>query len=107
MTSWRKFKKQYKKDAAKRIYDYLVTFTDNAGNCYKGTLKGFKPQLITNPNGKKHVELDALIENVAKVIANKYIDEAECHKVSNDGSLAIEFSVRCDTSQTIKDILGL
>ena len=47
MTSWRKFKKQYKKDMIKRACGHLATLKDKDGNVYSGTFKAVKPYLET------------------------------------------------------------
>ena len=61
MTSWRKFKKQYKKDMIKRTYGHLVTLKDKDENVYSGTFKAVKPYLETRPNG---IKADNRVENL-------------------------------------------
>lgn len=108
MTSWRKFKKKYKKDAAKCIYGHAVTFTGDDGNSWKGTMKGFTPRLETKLNGKKRVVWNMLVDKLSEVVASKCVYEAERNIDRTDGSLSIVFTVKSENiSQTIKDMIGL
>ena len=108
MTSWRKFKKQYKKDAAKRIYGHLVTLKDKDGNVYSGTLKAVKPYLETRPNRIKRVAWACVVDDLAKEVAEKAVEKADKEIIADKGRVAINFTVKSDDiSDTLKELLGL
>ena len=108
MTSWRKFKKQYKKDAAKRIYGHLVTLKDKDGNVYSGTLKAVKPYLETRPNRIKRVAWACVVEDMAKEVAEKAVEKADKEIIADKGMVAINFTVKSDDiSDTLKELFGL
>ena len=108
MTSWRKFKKQYKKDAAKRIYGYLATLKDKDGNVSSGTFKALNPYLGTRPNRRKRVAWACVVEDMAKEVAEKAVEKADMKIIEDKGRVAINFTVKSDDiSDTLKELLGL
>ena len=108
MTSWRKFKKQYKKDAVKRTYGHLVTLKDNGGNVYSGTFKAVKPCLETRPNGKKRVAWACVVDDIAKEVAEKAVEKADTEIIADNVGVAINFTVKSDDiSDTLKELFGL
>ena len=105
MTSWRKIKKQYKKDAAKRTYGHLVTLKDNDGNVYSGTFKAIKPYLETRPNGRKRVAWACVVDDLAKEVAKKAVEKADTKVIGDKGSLTLNFTVKNeDISDTLKEL---
>lgn len=108
MTSWRKFKKQYKKDMIKRTYGHLVTLKDKDGNVYSGTFKAVKPYLETGPNGRKRVAWACVVDDMAKEVAEKAVEKADTEIIEDKGSVAINFTVKSDDiSDTLKELFGL
>lgn len=108
MTSWRKFKKQYKKDSAKRIYGHLLTLTDRNGKVLKGTFRRFKPRLEEKPNGRKRVVLDFLVDDLVEEVAERSISKADSKVIEDEGSLSFNFTVKSkDVSDTLKKMFGL
>lgn len=99
MTSWRKFKKQCKKDAAKRTYGHCVTLEDNEGKQFFGILKGFTPKLETMQNGKKHVVWYADIEPTHKIIQER-------EWFPDGDAVSFEFSTTTKDPM-VKKLLGL
>lgn len=108
MTSWRKFKKQYKKDMIKRTYGYLATLKDKDGNVYSGTFKAVKPYLETRPNRRKRVAWACVVDDMAKEVAEKAVEKAGTEIIADKGMVAINFTVKSDDiSDTLKELFGL
>ena len=108
MTSWRKFKKQYKKDMIKRTYWYLATLKDKDGNVYSGTFKAVKPYLETRPNRIKRVAWACVVDDLAKEVAEKAVDKADTEIIADTGRVAINFTVKSDDiSDTLKELFCL
>lgn len=108
MTSWRKFKKQYKKDVAKRTYGHLVMLKDNDGNVYSGTFKAVKPYLETKPNGRKRVAWACVVDDLAEEVAEKAVEKADTKVIEDKGSLTLNFTVKNeDISDTLKELFDL
>ena len=108
MASWRKFKKQYKKDMIKRTYGHLVTLKDNDGNVYSGTFKAVKPYLETRPNKRKRVAWACVVDDLAKEVAEKAVEKADTEIIDDKGRVAINFTVKSDDiSYTLKELFGL
>jgi hypothetical protein len=99
MTSWRKFKKKFKKEAAKRTYGHYVTFTDAKGNEFYGILKGFYPRLETSQNGRRLVVWIANIEPTHKIMQDK-------EWVDDGGSASFNFTAPTKDVK-IEELLGL
>lgn len=108
MASWRKFKKQYKKDMIKRTYGHLVTLKDKDGNVYSGTFKAVKPYLETRPNRRKRVAWACVVDDMAKEVAEKAVEKADTEIIADKGRVAINFTVKSeDISDTLKELFGL
>ena len=99
MTSWRKYKKKYKKEAAKRTYGHYVTLMDTKGNEFFGILKGFTPKLEASQNGRIHVVWLANIEPTHKIIQDK-------EWVEDGGNASFNFTAPTKDIE-LKGLLGL
>ena len=108
MASWRKFKKQYKKDMTKRTSGYLAMLKDKDGNVYSGTFKAVKPYLETRPNGRKRVAWACVVDDMAKEVAEKAVEKAAMEIIEDKGRVAINFTVKSDDiSDTLKELFGI
>ena len=108
MTSWRKFKKQYKKDMIKRTYGNLVTLKDKDGNIYSVTLAASHPHLEARPNGRKQVIWDCVVDDFKEEAADSTISKADSKTIEDKGSLNLDFTVKVeDISNTLKELFGL
>lgn len=99
MTSWRKYKKRYKKEAANRTYGHYVTLMDTKGNELFGILKGFTPKLEASQNGRRHVVWLANIEPTHKIIQDK-------EWVEDGGNASFNFTAPTKDIE-LKGLLGL
>ena len=99
MTSWRKYKKRYKKKAANLTYGHYVTLMDTKGNEFFGILKGFTPKLEASQNGRRHVVWLANIEPTHKIIQDK-------EWVEDGGNASFNFTAPTKDIE-LKGLLGL
>lgn len=108
MTSWRKFKKQFKKDAARQSWGDNIILTSRSGERYSTRLTGFRPRLVAKSNGKKTAVFDALTEGMSKVLEDNAPTLGAHESGSACGELEITYTLKSsELSPEFKELFGI